>query len=451
MLDVSGNSAAFSRISFDTPYHYLIHLNISSCEIFNIPANMFSEMKNLMVIDLSWNHLSNLPSHLFANQSRLKTLKLSNNLELLTVQTEAFAGLNAIRQLSLNYLRIERISQNAFATLQLEYLDMSQNVIQEIEDNAFATLSVETLTLHKTKIGVFSGELFTGIVYINLLVTDAHKFCCVKPYFMTAKQCLPSENHVSSCSDLLRNEVLRPIAWAVGLTAIISNILAFVYRLHDKERMKLGYGIFVANLAISDFLMGVYLIIITSADVYYRGEYMLNDEKWRNGWPCQLAGVIATLSSETSVFFICLITIDRILVVKFPFGEVRMKRKSSLIFAFIAWLIGMFVSTFPVILKTHFRGEFYSRSSVCLALPLTSHRPAGWLYSVLIFIGFNFVMFILISVGQWLIFHEISNTSDKVTSKGRTGRKQELRVARNLLLVAMTDFLCWFPVGVIGK
>ena len=29
-------------------------------------------------------------------------------------------------------------------------------------------------------------------------------------------------------------------------------------------------------------------------------------------------------------------------------------------------------------------------------------------------------------------------------------RRQEMSIARRLFLVALTDFLCWFPVGVMG-
>ena len=450
MLDISGNSEAFRRISFDAPFDYLIHLNVSSCGLRNVSASIFSIMKNLIVIDLSWNYLTTLPPQLFASQSRLKTLRLSNNLELLTIQTDAFAGLE-IKYLSLNFLKIQRIFENAFASLHLDYLDFSHNDIEQIDDNAFATLSSKRIFLNETEIGIFSTDLFKGIEHVSWLVTDALKFCCIKPYFLTEEQCLPRENEISSCEDLLRNEVIRPFAWAVGLTAIVSNLLAFIYRMYDKERLKLGYGIFVSNLAVSDFLMGVYLIIITSADVHYRGNYMMNDDLWRQGWLCQFAGVLATVSSETSVLFICLVTVDRLLVVRFPFGEVRMRTRPSWVFAAVAWLIGLFVSTFPIMFKTYFRGEFYSRSSVCLALPLTGDRPAGWVYSVLIFIGVNFVMFALIAIGQWLIFREVALKQDKVMSKSKSSRKKELRVARNLLLVAMTDFLCWFPVGILGK
>ncbi|KAK7086884.1 hypothetical protein SK128_003007 [Halocaridina rubra] len=48
--------------------------------------------------------------------------------------------------------------------------------------------------------------------------------------------------------------------------------------------------------------MGVYLLIIASVDVSYRGVYFIYDAVWRTSPYCQLAGFLSTFSSELSVF-----------------------------------------------------------------------------------------------------------------------------------------------------
>jgi hypothetical protein len=111
---------------------------------------------------------------------------------------------------------------------------------------------------------------------------------------------------------------------------------------------------------------------------------------------------------------------------------------------------------FPLVHRSYFQGRFYTKSGVCIALPLTRDRPPGWMYSIVIFLGLNFITFILIAVGQLLIYVEIKSVSETVTmnkSMKRTsrGRSQELAVARNLLFVVSTDFLCWFPIGCMGE
>ena len=193
--------------------------------------------------------------------------------------------------------------------------------------------------------------------------------------------------------------------------------------------------------------MGVYLLIIAVADVSFRGNYITWDDWWRSSAWCSFAGVISTISSEGSVLFICLITLDRILVVKYPYGNIRIKTKTALIFSIVAWLLVIIAATIPL---TFGDGTFYTRSAVCLALPLTRDRPVGWEYSTAVFIGFNYVAFLLIAAGQCLIFRAIKATSN-IRSKVSSNRRNDLVVARNLLLVVSTDFLCWFPIGVMGE
>ena len=174
------------------------------------------------------------------------------------------------------------------------------------------------------------------------------------------------------------------------------------------------------------------------------------DEQWRNSNWCTAAGVLSTISSEASVFFLCLITLDRLLVIKFPFGTVRFEPKKAHICSGVCWLISIILSIIPVLYTSHFQNKFYSKTGVCVALPLSRDKPPGWIYSVTIFVGLNFCTFILVAAGQISIFSELRRSASGMQKTQKT-RKRDLKVARNLILVATTDFLCWFPIGVMGK
>ena len=450
MLDYSFNPEGFQHLSLlNVPY--LIFLNLSACSIYNVSANVFASLRNLNVLDLSHNSLRVIASDMFIYQTRLKRLILKNNVGVLTISPEAFTGLSSLKSMSLTMLKIDRLSRSAFAFLHLEFLDLTNNVISEIEYNVFEALSVDQIYINGTVIEQFSDDMFKGLESLNLLVTDNFIFCCIKPYFLPEKNCFPHKDEFSSCSDLMRNGVLRSLLWVIGLFALIGNALSLIYHvIFDSKRLKLGYGMFVSNLAVSDFVMGVYLIIIAAADMYYRGEYSRNDDIWRNSGWCQLAGILASLSSEASVIFIFLITLDRFLVVKYPFGEVRISKRPAKILSMVAWIFSIVISVIPLIFHSYFKGQFYSKSGVCLALPLTKTRSAGWMYSVCVFIGFNFVALNFIIFGQWLIYREVK-MSKKLVAQSSKSRRNDLRVARNLLLIATTDFLCWFPIGILGK
>ena len=55
-------------------------------------------------------------------------------------------------------------------------------------------------------------------------------------------------------------------------TALVGNAFVIVWRL--KTDRKKASSFFVINLGCSDFLMGVYLLIIASVDTHYRGKYV---------------------------------------------------------------------------------------------------------------------------------------------------------------------------------
>ena len=451
-LDISSNAKLFQFFQLNQQtLNYLIHLNISFCEIENISVSYFQYMPNLKVLDLSFNKLTWLAPWTFRNQKLLQSLYLDGNINILTLEPEAFLGLVSVRNLVMSKLNIRRLSKNAFVSMELETFALYDSIVDVIEDDAFAGLHVRNIFLNTSRIHDFSSGMFQGIENIQLLITDSYKFCCVRPVSLSSQNCYPQEDELSSCSDLMRHEVLRTLVWLVGLFILLSNASSLIYRIiYDQARLKLGYGIFVSNLAVSDSLMGVFLIIIASADASLRGMYIFKEEAWRLSSWCVFAGFCASLSTEVTVFFICLISLDRYLVIKYPFGQIRISQTIGNILASVAWLLGVIIAAFPLIITPYFKGEFYSKNGICLALPLTRNRPPGWAYSFFIFIVLNSVIFVLIAACQWFIYIEIK-ASRKTLAGQHSSRSTDLKVTRNLLLVVTTNFLCWFPIGTLGK
>ena len=63
-------------------------------------------------------------------------------------------------------------------------------------------------------------------------------------------------------------------------------------------------------------------------------------------------------------------------------------------------------------------------------------------------IVFNFLLFLLIAVGQGFIYWSVNVGSMAVNDSSR--RSKDLTIARRLITVAVSDFLCWFPIGLLG-
>ncbi|KAL8617867.1 hypothetical protein ACOMHN_016523 [Nucella lapillus] len=201
--------------------------------------------------------------------------------------------------------------------------------------------------------------------------------------------------------------------------------------------------------------MGVYLAIIGVADQVFAGVYIWSETMWKTSEVCNLAGFLSLLSSEVSAFIICLITIDRFLVLRFPFSQIRFGATSAHIACVIIWTLGLILATLPLLPVTS-HWEFYHQTGICIPLPVTRAYFAGHSYSFSVMIVCNLVLFLLIAVGQSLIYWSVkSNTMSeqrkKDMNKGSEGVKsKEAIIARRLLTVAMSDFLCWFPIGLCG-
>ena len=157
----------------------------------------------------------------------------------------------------------------------------------------------------------------------------------------------------------------------------------------------------------------------------------------------QTAGFLALVSSEVSAFMICLITLDRFVVLRFPFTRYRFKRTSALAVCLCAWTAGVVIATFPLI--NHW--SFYGQTSICLPLPVTRKSFPGQRYAFNIMILLNFALFVFIALGQAAIFVTVRTSSLK-SSSGK--QSSELVLVYRLASVVVSDFLCWFPIGVLG-
>ena len=195
-------------------------------------------------------------------------------------------------------------------------------------------------------------------------------------------------------------------------------------------------------------MMGLYLNIIGAADLFYQGQFLWQRWSWKRQPLCHMAGILGLVSSEVSAFTICLIMIDRLLVVKFPLHkQFHFTARSSTMVVVLTWLAGFMLALYPV-LPWNNHWEFYAQNGICLPLPITRNDFPGHNYALSIFLVLNFIIFMIIGVGQWLIYMIIQRSAKTISSS--TANTKDVAIARRLFIVVVTDFFCWFPVGVMG-
>uniref|UniRef100_A0A2C9LU80 G-protein coupled receptors family 1 profile domain-containing protein n=1 Tax=Biomphalaria glabrata TaxID=6526 RepID=A0A2C9LU80_BIOGL len=278
--------------------------------------------------------------------------------------------------------------------------------------------TLETLNIENVEMRNIQENFFRGLTIKSELRASDYKLCCpqiLNPN-ISADKCHAPVDVISSCKHLVGDILKRITIWTVGLITLVGNGIVLVYRIGwNREIFKKAYGLFVSGLAVSDFIMGVYLLLIASVDIQFEDIYVLEDVKWRHSVLCQFAGFLSTLSSETSTFFICLITIDRFLIITFPFGQYRFTKTLKLFSFTLVWFLGFLLALIPI---TFSEWNIYSSNAF----------------------------------GQILIFLNIitvRKSINTVTIDGKRSR-EDLTIAKKLAFVALTDFMCWFPVGILG-
>nr|KAI8759078.1 G-protein coupled receptor [Biomphalaria glabrata] len=310
---------------------------------------------------------------------------------------------------------------------------------------------LETLYIENIEMTNISENFFRGLTINSELRASDYKLCCpqiLNPN-ISADKCHAPVDAISSCKHLVGDVLKRITIWTVGLITLVANGIVLVYRIGwNREIFKKAYELFVTGLGVSDFIMGMYLMLIAAVDIQYSDIYVLEDVKWRHSHWCHFAGFLSTLSSETSTFFICLITTDRFLKTTYPHGQHRFTKTGKYVSFTLVWLISFLLAAVPIVSKDW---NIYSTNGLCLALPLITTDYDGWVFSFIVFVVLNFALFLFIVMGQILIFTNF-NSKRSVHSIKRNSRRrlEDLSVARKLAFVALTDFMCWFPVALLG-
>ena len=427
----------------------LIHLGLASCGLTHLSLPV---LPNLHSLDLSRNNLHSVKTTDLRAVAQLKVLSLSGNP--LTLQPLAsHPPLLSLTVLDLSDLHLPLLNVSISSTFpNVGSLNLSHSGVQRVSADVFQTLSkLRALDLSGCPVSHFPYDVFKGLQHLDIVESDNFKLCCpaILPQGFNLKNCHAPPDDVSSCDALLRSDMHRIILASLAASSLLGNMLSFVYHVLSSSFSKLGVGVFVIHLCVSDFLMGVYLAIIGVVDGLYRGSYMREDDGWKHSALCRAAGVLFFLSSEGSALLICLITLDRFLVLRFPFSQCHFSHRSAIVACGVVWCGGVVLAVVPLMPDlSHW--QYYSQSGICIPLPITLTAFGGHKYSFGIMIVFNFVLSLLVGLGQFVIYWSLRTNTMRSHDAVTNRKSKDLVLARRLLTVAMSDSLCWFCVGLLG-
>ncbi|KAK6636889.1 hypothetical protein RUM43_010553 [Polyplax serrata] len=423
----------------------------------------FKEASNLEYLDLSDNRIR--MNMKFPTLMHLRELLLENNL-MEKISAETFSNLPKLQFLSVRQNKISYIHGNAFHRLgDLRELDLSHNLLSTLSEESFSVSrhlsklfighnpfhyvpsklfvglkNLSSLNLEEIEISNIDVSMFSMMKKLKFIYLKNFYYCTFAPM---VPNCEPKTDGVSTSENLLGRPILRVTVWIVAFITCAGNIYVFWERVTTKDENRVLSWI-VRNLAVSDFAMGIYLVVIGIKDIEYRGIYHRVSHEWISSWTCTLIGSIAMLSSEVSIIILVFMSLERFLLIAVPFGgHQTLNWRTSCFSVGVIWTFGLSIAFIPVI---HWRNStrFYGANGMCFPLHMDDPYFAGWQFSAFVFIGINLLGILTIAFLYTGMFWSIWRTRHATTLN-----VGDFEFAIRFFFIVLTNTVCWAPVIVL--
>ncbi|XP_022651892.1 uncharacterized protein LOC111246484 isoform X4 [Varroa destructor] len=445
--------------------------------------------RELLILDLTYNKIDLIPPGSFSTLENLRDLNLGNNL-ISEIERDAFIGLRRLQVLAMERNRIRYIHPEAFRPLTtIEDLEPDQDSMlgggfglgilpprtrtRPIEEpvtpdtvlwlkDDFGDEQIDFGTWNRShEMGYFDANASDKFPEFARTLLKAYGSDYIIPdnlaqyaeeymedyrgapdhhnnngdstgsnhkHFIT---CLPTPTPFMPCEDLFGWWTLRCGVWVVFLLALLGNGLVVVVLSFGRSKIDVPRFL-VCNLAMADFLMGIYLGFLAVVDASTLSEFKFYGVAWQTSFGCQLAGFLGVLSSELSVYTLAVITMERNYAITHAMHlNKRLSLKHASYIMSVGWSFAFVMALLPL-----FGISDYRKFAVCL--PFETEDRVSLLYVVFL-LAVNGMAF-LILMGCYLKMYCAIRGSQAWNSN-------DSRIAKRMALLVFTDFLCWAPIA----
>ena len=441
-LDAHGSGMAPSDLRNMT--NYITYLNLAECSISVLPAMSFP---NLQHMDLSDNRLTSVDMDVFLKLENLKVLSLQGNPLRSVVSEISHPQHHALKRLDVSRTRLSMLDGQIVKYFpELQYINVSLSHLRFIRVDIFQNIPhLRQLDIRGNMINTFPLNIFVESKNLRFVRSTDYRLCCkdVLPDISPATKCSAPRHFLSSCERLVRSEVYVLSLWCVASFATLGNMAcAGVYCIGKSIVHRGRIIIFMVSLQCSNFCMGIYAAVIAQAHEKYRGQYIHHEGRWKESVSCKVAGFLCLLSSEVSVLIIVLLSVDHLIVLRFPLSKCRLNKKSAALACGVAWFVGILLASIPLLPALSHCGH-YGQTAVCsLMLYDRDHVQRGFCFIHIIFV-LNCFMCLVVSAAQFIMYRALPKYRVLVESN-----KYPAHVSVDLVLrIAVTDVLGWVSVA----
>ena len=447
-LDARGTDMKPSSVANNS---MLVYLNMARCHlrVLHLPY-----LPNLRILDVSDNSLTTLADKYLTKLPNLLVLLINRN----PVTSDFLTHLEneqvfpSILHLEMSKTKLPVLNTSAFRNFpNLQTLNLSNTGLTTIRKSSIQLPDkLRVVDLRGCSVTDFPKDVFRQLSALEKFYTDSFRLCCpeVLPAGFNPLGCQAPPDLFSACTDLLRSSFHKVAVFLLGVVALLGNLSNIIYFTFARDsRYSFDSCVLLIHLCVSDLWMGLYLVIIGVADRMYSGSYLWQEETWKESVACKAAGFLSLLSSEVSTFVICLIALDRLLVLHFPLRSRRCRKCFTQgTVCVVAWTLGIVLASTPLLPMTS-HWLFYERSGVCALLTTVSNITSTGVALTKVFLSVNCAVSVLTLAGVlFLRLHMLNHGTDLSDA---TQRATEVNITRRLLSLAWTNAVCWVLLAVL--
>ncbi len=385
-------------------------------------------------------------SYFVDSKIMLSATMVDLSLNQIHLKKDCFRSISSVLSLNLSFNSISFIPRQTFLSLQqIIHLDLSFNLIRILRSKTFVNQHnlkrINLLQSFKIKLemDVFE-ELDLEIVFTDTF----HISCFVKN--STSKIIWPF-----TCGHLLGITALRICLWILSISIIVSNVISIRISYNQiksstSSQLQKGttYKMCIILLNMGDCFIGVQLVTLASADLYYGEKYIIYDTIWRSSAICHIISLSSLFANLLSLYILAFIAVSRLMLVIFPMSE-AVKRQKTLFLVIGAGLFGICTFLVTVI----FTMAQSNDEGVIQPLPLCLMYGVSGTYT---FISVVYGTAQLTSTFFILIIYIILVFA---LSKARKKRGEMISATNShvclsrLVIVNLSNFFCWIPSAVL--
>ena len=403
-------------------FQFFLPINLNFLDFKNyLSADIcMSKFLSLRKLDMSYNMISTTRSHCFRSLLILNSLYLHNNI-IFCIENKAFHNLRNLKILDLSYNRINMISEGIFTGLHtIKVVNLTFNLITRIYPNAFNTLPQNTI--HSLN----------------------RQVCCMSGSWL---KCTVQNDQFINCNALLSNKPVSYTCFSVGTLAVLLNLISTVVHIKLFSQLQTN-KFFTLCLSLVDCLNGLYLLIISSADWYYRGYYAGAEFIWKQSFVCHGSSFITSVSFIASPIILFVMMFARFRVVQWPMtSKFKCEKFSARILYFIIIAIVSFcfivLLTFLNVISNHMPNR------MCLFMYSKGELSELILFMFLLVICIQiFCLTSNIVVNLLSISLIIKQNKSGMSSTPKQKSKYN-QIFIHLVIVICVNMCCWIPSVVV--